>query len=350
MQTASTPALTGVRPVLTWGNVALTGGRPVLTGRQGSRSGGSGRAGPGRRESRGAKKSTWWPQRSVAAAERIGMLPSKCPSITENVTESRSEELVVRWTALTQGQAPARPQIPLAVLLGEAIDLAQLCDTHFEPTLSPTGRLPGLVLVEPSGSIHRSIATELRELTAAIGAVHAKCLSPGDREAQRLFTRARALESELRVSLAFVLDSGRHPGGAAQLGRMRTEYDSVRRRDELALALDGYAVLSRRYAALLAQVGVDSARIEEASTVADELRQQSAIRHARSSEGQRLLGLRNRLIGALYERIRTVRRAFRFVFRDHPEVVRRSVSSYERRRRARKGEGQAEASGMTSPG
>lgn len=273
------------------------------------------------------------------------MSPPKSPSIPECVGGSRATEaLVARWSALTESQEAARPQIPLGVLLGEAVDLAELCDFHFDPVLSPSGRLPGLVLVEPSGSIHRSIATELRELTAAIGAVHAKYLTSRDRGAQSLFARARALESELRVTLAFVLDNGRHPRGAEELGRMRTEHDSVRSQDDLALALDGYAVLSRSYAALLAEVGVDRARIEEASAVADELRERSAIRNARSSEGEQLLGLRNRLIGALYERIRTVRRAFRFVFRNHPEVLRRSVSSHERRRRrGQKKEQQAEA-------
>jgi hypothetical protein len=43
--------------------------------------------------------------------------------------------------------------------------------------------------------------------------------------------------------------------------------------------------------------------------------------------------LRNRLVTLLEHRVSKVRRAARYVFRDHPEVVRQVTSSYERKRR-----------------
>jgi hypothetical protein len=45
------------------------------------------------------------------------------------------------------------------------------------------------------------------------------------------------------------------------------------------------------------------------------------------------IDLRNRLVTLLDQRVSKVRRAARYVFRDHPEVVRQVTSAYERKRR-----------------
>ena len=67
------------------------------------------------------------------------------------------------------------------------------------------------------------------------------------------------------------------------------------------------------------------------------LRERSAVRLTESSvnEQQAVLALRNRLITLLLDRMRRVRAAARYVFRNHPEIARRATSTYERRRRAR---------------
>jgi hypothetical protein len=51
--------------------------------------------------------------------------------------------------------------------------------------------------------------------------------------------------------------------------------------------------------------------------------------------------------GFLLERMRAVRTAARYAFRNHPELARKATSAYERRRRARARANGAEAQGET---
>lgn len=255
---------------------------------------------------------------------------------------SSSVDVVAKWTALTEGQEAIRPPIPVSVLLGEAVDLAELCEKHFDPVLSPTGQLPGLIQLEASGEIARDISAELRELTYVIGVVHGDYVAR-TKERSQAADRASALASKLRAALSFVLESGRQPAAAERLASVRAEFHSVANQDELALALQAYVGLAREHLALVTKIGVESASIDEAEALATTLREQSAAKLARTDDGGDVAGLRNRLIGALDARMRTVRRAFRYVFRDHPEVARRSVSGYARTKRKARKDAESEA-------
>jgi hypothetical protein len=104
-----------------------------------------------------------------------------------------------------------------------------------------------------------------------------------------------------------------------------------------ALALQGYAELARlNESGLTAITGFDVTLIEEARTVAAALREQSASALTRTNPDaqRRVLGLRNRLLTMLIDRVRRARRTAQYVFRDHPEVIRKFSSAYERRQRA----------------
>jgi hypothetical protein len=81
----------------------------------------------------------------------------------------------------------------------------------------------------------------------------------------------------------------------------------------------------------------DVAMLDEALTVVEALRAQSAIKlsNAVLDRQKQLLGQRNRFVTLLQEKVRIARRAARFVFRNHPEVARLFGSAYERKRRAR---------------
>jgi len=79
-------------------------------------------------------------------------------------------------------------------------------------------------------------------------------------------------------------------------------------------------------------IGFDAALIEEAPTLAQQLRERSV---PVDPTAQALaLDQRRRLATLLYQRIRLVRSAARAVYRHHPATAREVASAYEQRRRA----------------
>jgi hypothetical protein len=104
----------------------------------------------------------------------------------------------------------------------------------------------------------------------------------------------------------------------------------------MALALEGYSELARIHREALAKLdGFDVATIDEAFALASALRDQSAaaLTRVNPDEQRRILGLRNRLLTMVIERVRRARRAAQYVFRGYPEVVKKFSSAHERRRR-----------------
>jgi hypothetical protein len=105
----------------------------------------------------------------------------------------------------------------------------------------------------------------------------------------------------------------------------------------MALALEGYAELAGRHRDPLSKIaGFDVNLVEEARVLAAALRQQSAAALIRTTpDAQRqALALRNRLLMLLIDRVKRVRRAAAYVFRNNPEIVRKFTSAYERRQRS----------------
>jgi len=97
------------------------------------------------------------------------------------------------------------------------------------------------------------------------------------------------------------------------------------------------AALATKYRDALTKLqGFDIALIDEARTLAAALRQQSAAALTRTNaDTQReALALRNRLLTLLIERVKRVRRAAAYVFRNQPDIVRKFTSAFERRQRA----------------
>jgi len=78
----------------------------------------------------------------------------------------------------------------------------------------------------------------------------------------------------------------------------------------------------------------DASLIHEATELAARLRELPAGPKPRSNAETRALECRNRLLLLLTRRGKRVRSAARYVFRNHPEIARQAMSSYERRRRA----------------
>jgi hypothetical protein len=113
-----------------------------------------------------------------------------------------------------------------------------------------------------------------------------------------------------------------------------------RSQDGVALVLDNYRELAREYATELSAVpDYDAGLVDKAIAVAQGLRQRSADALSGNTARQQreLLSLRNRFLTAIAERLKESRRVIRYVFRDHPALVKKATSRYARTstRRAR---------------
>lgn len=249
-------------------------------------------------------------------------------------------EIVERWSRRTAQQAEEVPRLPLDVLLGEVVDVAAVIENNFKTTVVGGKIRPGLDSVAGNSGVTVETATELRELQAAVSEVQQRYLSLADATSPGSVERADELLSEFRAVLGFLLENGENSTGEAQLARLREQYDDAHSHDAIALALEGYAELASQYQEDIAGLGgVDEELIPEALEVARDLRQRSADRLAGkiAQEQRDLMKLRNRLIGALNERVSRARRTVRFVFRSEPEIIRKVSSEYSRnmKRKAR---------------
>ncbi len=205
-----------------------------------------------------------------------------------------------------------------------------------------------------TGLMSQSLASEIRELQLAVGSVQNDYEVLLEKVNDQPIVRVEELLREFKAALSFILEDGEHEEGELQLEKLRELYSDERTHDGMARAVESYANLARDYSAEVSKIdGFGPELFDEALQVANALRQRSADRLAGNlvSEQREVLGLRNRLLGALNDRMRQGRRAFRFVFRDYPEIAAKAGSDYEReRRRARRQKVQSEvpSSGVTS--
>jgi hypothetical protein len=252
----------------------------------------------------------------------------------ETPTRSNIEELVSRWDARTSELAPERASVPLHVLLGDAVDLAAFVEAHYEPVVVGHALVPGLASVEPEIEITRETARELIELQRAIAYVHSEHGVRSDTMGANPLARADRILAELRASLAFLLEGSGDAEGEHTLRRLREAARASRAHDAVAMVLEGYVALASRYEPRLAAIGVSEGLLDDAIAEAHVLRLRSANRIRATHGDEDMIRLRNRLIAALNARLRLVRRAIRYVFREHPELASHAASGYSRIRRA----------------
>lgn len=186
--------------------------------------------------------------------------------------------------------------------------------------------------------IEPSIAEDIRELNVAMTHTHSqfRAVMAANREAP--VDRAEFLLSEIRQCLEFLFDDGVDDERDAEYARLSESHTDTSSHDALALSLEGFAYYANRFRERLAPLPeFDVAMLDEALTVVESLRAQSAIKltNAARDRQRQLLSQRNRFVTLLQDKISIARRAARFVFRNHPEVARLFGSAYERKRRAR---------------
>ena len=255
-----------------------------------------------------------------------------------NITLETTESIMKKWTPLAAGVPETSPGMPVTVLAGEALDLSHFIQGQWEPVTGDKAR-PGLKAALVGGLIEENIAQELSELIVAVSHTHAQFRAITAETLQAPVERGEFLLSEIRQCLEFLFDDGVNDVQDAELARLSESHTDTSSHDALALSLEGFAYYANRFRDRLAELPeFDPAMIDEALVVANRLREQSALKLSSEQQDRqkRALSLRNRLVTLLTERMSKVRRAARFVFRNHPDVARLANSGYWRRNRARR--------------
>jgi hypothetical protein len=262
------------------------------------------------------------------------------------------KELVDRWSTLTREQEEAESTVPVLVLTAEAVDLAQILDDYFVPRSDDNGELPGLESVVATGQLSPALAGELREIALALGRVQRNYETLLKKADNAPIERADRLMQELRALLAFILEDGQHEEGALKLAKLRELYSDEQSHDGVAMMLEAYADLATTVEEELKQIdGFDAAILDECMQIGADLRQRSAnkLSGVEVQEQRTERRRRDRLVGALMQRLQTGRRCFRFVFRDHPDVAAKAGSSYERDRRRNRRHRKEQEAAATPP-
>jgi hypothetical protein len=254
--------------------------------------------------------------------------------------KQQADAALAKWTPLAAKAEEARAHAPIHVLLGEAVDVASMLAHYWEPTVEGKGkRVPGFSGVAANGLVTRELAEEIRELQLATAVAHSDYLVLVQRAAEAPLDRADFVLGEIRSTLEFVFDDGKDDDADRQLENLRAAFADSASQDAMALALEGYAELAGRHTAALETIeGFETGLIDEARTLAAALRQQSAaaLTHTTLDEQRQALALRNRLLMLLLERVKRVRRAAGYLFRNFPAIARKFTSTYERRKRSAK--------------
>jgi hypothetical protein len=256
--------------------------------------------------------------------------------VIEILNTKMIDELIGGWATRTAELSEEGPRLPVNVLLGEAIDVAEVIEANFEERTSKGKTVPGLAPFLQTGGLTDATSTELRELQISANTVDSRYYNLVRAQEGTTMEDAEAVLRELRFSLSFVLEDGEHPEGEAQLDRLRAKEDESESQDGVALLLDNYRELARQHLGELSKIpDFDPKLIDRAIRVAQGLRQRSAdaLMGKTEREQRELLALRNRLLTAISDRLREARRVIRYVFRDHPDIVRKATSEYSRGKR-----------------
>lgn len=260
--------------------------------------------------------------------------------------QDQTNAALLKWSPLAVTADEAHPTAPVHVVLGEAIDVASLLTHYWDPKTDNKGnKIPGFSGVSSTQAVTAELATEIKELQLAVAAAHSDYLVLVQSAAAAPLDRAEFVLGEIRSTLEFLFDDGKQDESDTQLDNLRAAFGDAASQDAVALALEGYAELAGRNLDALKKLdGFDPALVDEARLLANSLRQQSAtaLTHATADEQRQALALRNRLLTLLIDRVKRVRRAAQYVFRNFPDIARKFTSPYERRQRSARRKASAE--------
>jgi hypothetical protein len=242
-----------------------------------------------------------------------------------------------KWSPIAAQATPSALPAPVAVILGEAVEVGMIYSAYWQPHRTRGGQvLPSFSAIADKSALYEDLGKEIYELhiTAAkvqadyVRAVEASNASPMD--------RAEYVVQEIKSTLEFLFDDDEHTIEDDQLAKVDSTYPNPTSQDVMALTLEAYAGLAGEHRERLVDLpGFDVGLIDEARNLAIVLRNRSgeALLADLDSGIKDLLDERNRLLSLLVDRVAKVRRAARYVFRAYPETARKFASGYERTRR-----------------
>lgn len=285
----------------------------------------------------------------------------KKPTPTRNATEPLSaDELRVEvseaeragWATTAAGLSEdeiAYPS-PLSVLLGESVDAAKFARVRWAPVVNEKTEVvavPGLgsaaarAAATPFSAVprlHEGTAQEIVVLYALTQEAQTRALLSATSTGGVVHPRfeAEKLAGDLLAAADSYLDDGVENDDDARLRAVRDAHANDASTDAaLAGALHDYAALAETLLPGIDGYGdFTAAWITRARELVAALRVAPRGGPGTTRTDAGLLDARNRLATLLARRLRLVRAKARFVFRDHPTVLREATSSYERRRRS----------------
>lgn len=227
---------------------------------------------------------------------------------------------------------PAGLRVPFRTLLGESVEVAKFVSQYW----NPAGSRPGLS--SAGTKLPSTIAEDILSLRDAVQDAETgyQMVVEPKVDTEALKARGTQLLNDITATLEWYLDDGQETDEDVQLANLQAAHaDDTGSADNLAQALHDYATMAGPMADQLSGLGnFDASGIEEALRIADQLGEVTLTPTARSEKARDAKLLRDQLANLLSDKVRLVRSAARFVFRNQPEISRLATSAYERRRRA----------------
>lgn len=239
-----------------------------------------------------------------------------------------------RWLSDARALPPERVVsigMPIATNILEAESAAAFLEKLWEPAAD--GSRPGMSAA--SAIVPKKTAEEIRSLVRACRQTHVDALFTPDAAASSadLLKAGNELLSNLTAALELVLDDDLHePADDAFAGaKARATADATTA--TFVQALQDFAGVAEVVKDKLVKLeDFDPRWIAKARTVAQQLSAAGVPRPGKQASEQ--IDIRNRLLVLLNDRVNLVRRGSRYVFRNHPDIVRLATSTYQRARRA----------------
>lgn len=257
-----------------------------------------------------------------------------------------------KWSPIAATATAAPLPAPVAVILGEAVEVGMIYTAYWKPHTLRDGKvLPSFSAIADKSALYEDLGKEIYELHISVAKLQADYVRAAEATNASPMDRAEYIVQEIRSTLEFLFDDDEHTVEDDQLAKVGTTYPNPASQDVMALALEAYAGLASEHRARLTDLpGFDLTLIQEARNLAITLRNRSgqALLADLDSGIKDLLDERNRLLTLLVERVSKVRRAARYVFRAHPDTARKFASGYERTRRRASRRKQATAPGAAA--
>ena len=246
--------------------------------------------------------------------------------------ESSLENLIQKWQRIASLRDPYVVRIPLGAYLDEANELAALMERHVDPVVEGDREYPGLGRVFDETHLTWDTPGEIRELVFVIRDLHARARSQPMSPPSDSVTEARKQRGEWMAALGYLFEQRKDAEGLSSLSRVRRGFKD-QSREALAQSLLDLTTCAERNIEELQRFGYGHEHLTRSRELHAELLERGARLKTLRENRKRAVLMRNQLLGLLDEKVQASRRAFRFVFRNHEEVLELAQSRYARTRR-----------------